>query len=1054
MSDVRPLERSTFVGVLFFCLLFLPSIVTGQVTSGAMSGIVTNTDGEPLIGATVIATHEPTQTQYGAVVREGGAFDIGNMRVGGPYTITVQTLGYRDGVEENVYVNLNQTVSTDFQLVAEAIEVAAIQVTAEEDPVLNSGRTGAATYVSADEVVQLPSIRRSTRDLTRTDPRSDGNFSFGGKNWLYNNISLDGSYFNNPFGLDDPAPGGQTASEPVPFDAIEAVQVSIAPFDVRQSGFTGAAINSVTKSGTNEFSGSAYTFTRNESFIGDQVSGSDVLNPDLSFNQSGFSLGGPLKRDKAFFFFNFERIRRDDPGSNFLAARGGGGGQFVSRVQASDLEAISQRLLEAYGYDTGGFEDYINETNSDKFLFKLDWNLNNNNQFVFRYNFLDAERFLPPHPFAISINNTGRGPNESSLPFENSGYAINNELNSFVWELNSQGEGFSNRFFTSYNRFRDFRTPNSEPFPTLEIGVNGVTYTTVGHEPFSINNVLNQDVFQLTEELSIYSGNHVYTIGGGYERFQFDNSFNLFFFGNFAAPVEAGGTAFSSLEEFFEFTDPNSPNFRDFNAEVEAALQNDFPFAPFQTGQVQFFAQDEYRATDHLNLTFGLRMDIPQYYSDLTPTPDANAQQLLDENGNPEMIEFDQFPGTNVLWSPRLGFNWDASGGSRTTQIRGGTGIFSGRPPFVWLSNQVTNPGSVAAVEDLKWPQVWRTNVALDQELPGNALATFEFLYGNAINDIFIRNAALANPIGTIPGPDGRVRYDPDNNRIANDAYITDNTGDGYDVSFTTQLRKIFDNGLATSLAYNFTEAKDNLDSTEIAAFIFSGNPVQGNPNNFDSSFSQFGHRHRITGTANYRHEWSPNWATSFGLFFEAAEGGFFTAGRTSRYSYTYLGDLNGDGVGGNDLIYIPRDASEINFAPIPGGPSAAEQFAAFDAFIRQDPYLSEHRGEIAERNGAINPWFTNIDLRILQDFIVGGNTLEVSLDILNFGNLLNSDWGVREVVNNAAKTPLVFTGDFNGEGQPLFQFPGAGTLTETFIDDISVLSRWQMQLGFRYIFN
>jgi hypothetical protein len=1043
------------VGVFFFALFLLPSILSAQVTTGAMSGVVTSTEGEVLVGATVTAVHEPSQTQYGAVVREGGSYNIRNIRIGGPYTVTVRILGHEDGEERDVYVNLNQTVRSDFALVPEAIEVAGIQVFAEQDPVLNSHRTGAATYVSADQVVELPSIRRSTRDLTRLDPRSDGNFSFGGKNWLYNNISLDGSYFNNPFGLDDPAPGGQTASEPVPFDAIEAVQVSIAPFDIRQSGFTGAAVNSVTKSGTNQFTGTAYTFTRNESFIGDKVSGDDVLNPDLSFNQSGFSLGGPLKEDKAFFFVNYERIRRDDPGSDFVA--GGPNvpdGPFVSRVQADDMLAISQRLLDSYGYVTGPFAGYINETNSDKFLGKLDWNVNDNNHFIFRYNRLRADRAIPPHPFAISINNTGRGPNENSLPFQNSGYAINNELDSYVWELNTQAEGYANRFFTSYNRFRDFRDPNSVPFPTLEIGVDGVTYTTVGHEPFSINNVLNQDVFQMTEELSFYSGNHVYTVGGSYERFQFDNSFNLFFYGVFAAPPEFGGTSFSSLEEFFDITDPDSPNFRDFNAEVEAAGST-FPFAPFQTGQVAFFVQDEYRAGEHLNLTYGLRIDIPQYYSDLTPTPEANAQELLDENGNPETIVFDEFPDTAVLWSPRFGFNWDASGGERTTQIRGGTGVFSGRPPFVWLSNQVTNPGSVASVDDLKWPQVWRTNVALDQMLPDGSLLTLELLYGDNINDIFIRNAGLDNPIGNLPAPDGRVRYDPANspNVVGDNAFITDNTGNGYDVSFTTQIRKIFDNGLSTSLAYNFTEAKDNMDSTEIAAFIFGGNPVQGNPNNFDESFSQFGHRHRITGAANYRQQWSDNWATSFGLFFEAAEGGFFTAGRTSKYSYTYLGDLNGDGESGNDLIYIPRDMSEMHFEPIPGGASAAQQATAFETFIRQDPYLSEHRGEIAERNGGINPWFTNLDLRILQDFIMGPNTLEVSLDILNFGNLINSDWGVREVVNSAAKTPLAFNGNFDAQGNPLFQFPGTAGTT-TFIDDISVNSRWQIQLGFRYIFN
>jgi hypothetical protein len=334
---------------------------------------------------------------------------------------------------------------------------------------------------------------------------------------------------------------------------------------------------------------------------------------------------------------------------------------------------------------------------------------------------------------------------------------------------------------------------------------------------------------------------------------------------------------------------------------------------------------------------------------------------------------------------------------------------------------------------------------------------TLEFMYGDNINEIFIRNPNLAAPVGTIPGPDGRVRYGgPGANRLnsfasGGDTYVVDNNGNGYDVSVTAQLRQVFRNGLAASLAYNFTEAKNNFDSTEISSFVWSGNPVQGDPNNFDAAFSQFGFRHRITGSANYRHAWTDMFATSFGLFLEVAEGGFFTAGRSSRYSYTVLGDLNGDGVGGNDLMYIPRDQGEINLVDIPGGLTAAQQWSALNAFIDQDDYLSEHRGEIAERNGAINPWFSNIDLRVLQDVIVSDHTFQVSLDLLNAANFLNSDWGVREVVNTAAKTPLVLTG-FNAVGEPLYQFPGA--VSETFIDDPSELSRWRAQLGFRYLFH
>jgi len=1056
-------RRLVYLAVAFV-LVVAPATLRGQgVTTGAISGTVVGSTGASVIGASVLAVHEPSGTQYGAAVREGGNYDIRGVRVGGPYTVTVQMLGFATSRETEIFVNLNQTVDTDFTLVPEAIEVAGISVEIELDPVLNSSRTGAATYVTADQVVELPSVRRSTRDLTRLDPRSDGNFSFAGRNWLYNSISLDGSYFGNPFGLDDPAPGGQTFAEPVPYDAIEAVQVSVAPFDVTQSGFTGAAVNSVTKSGTNEFRGSAYTFTRNESFIGDQISGNDVLVPDLSFNQSGVSLGGPIVRDKAFFFVNYERERREDPGSNFQALRDGQTpGGTISRVRAEDLEAIRQRMIEVYQYDPGAFEGYLNNTDSDKLIAKFDWNINDANKFTFRYNLLDAVKGLGPHPFAISINNTGRGPNETSLPFQNAGYAINNELKSYVWELNTQTGGWANRLFVGYTRFRDFREPNSGAFPTVEIGEGGITYTTLGHEPFSIHNTLDQDVWQLTNDFSLYRGNHVLTLGSSFESFEFGNSFNLFYYGVFPAPPQFGGTTFQSLDEFFAATDPDSPTFVDFNA----FAGNTAPFAddPSNPAQFAIYAQDEWQFSDNLNLTFGIRTDFPLYLSDLPPTPISDALQFRDEDGNPEQFTWNEFPDTAVLLSPRFGFNWDLKG-DRTMQLRGGTGVFTGRLPFVWIGNQAANQGPDAmdfdlnaSADDFKWPQVWRTNLAFDQLLPTNTLMTFEILYGDNINDVFIRNPNLSAPAGSIPGPDGRVRY-PVNNRIngapvpgrqEGDTYVVDSNGKGYDVSATAQVRHVFQNGMSTSLAYNFTEAKNNIDSTEISSFLWQFNPVQGDPNNYDAGFSQFGHRHRVVGSANYRHTWSDLLATSFGLFLEAAEGGFYTAGRSSRYSYTVLGDVNGDGNTGNDLMYIPRSQDEINLVDDDGGLTADQQWTALNAFIEQDDYLSDHRGEIAERNGGINPWYTNLDLRILQDVIFSDHTFQISFDMLNVGNFISSDWGVREVVNTAARTPLVVVG-FNAAGEPLYQFAG---VTETFIEDPSELSRWRAQLGFRYLFN
>ncbi|MCB1044123.1 MAG: TonB-dependent receptor [Acidobacteria bacterium] len=1054
-------------------VFFSTLTVLGQgVTVGSLSGTITDASGGPLPGAVVTAELEASGTRYSAVSQDSGHFFMLNMRVGGPYTVTVTMPGFQTQKRSEITVRLGENLALDFEMSTEAIAEEMV-VVISQDELFDAEKTGAATSINEDQVIQLPSIKRSTRDLTRVDPRSDGNMSFGGRNWLYNNMSLDGSYFNNPFGLDDPAPGGQTNAEPVPFDAIEQVHVSVAPFDVREGGFTGAGINSVTRSGTNQWSGSIYTFQRSEDTIGDEVNGVKVLNPNLDFQQTGVRIGGPIIKDKLFFFANGELVRRDDPGSNFLAARPGLSGSTVSRVSAEDLDTIRQRMIDVYNYDPGAYENYVHATDNDKFILKFDWNVNADNTVSFRYSRLDATRDLPPHPFAISINNTGRGPNENSLPFQNAGYAINNKLDSYALEWNSQFDSSANRFFLSYNRFRDFRTPFSRPFPTIEIGVDGVTYTTLGHEPFSIHNILDQDVIQLTDNFSYFADNHVITVGTNFETFEFFNSFNLFFHGLFPAPAfvgpEVGGTTFFSVAEFLDYTDPNSPNFRDFNAEVDAQLQNPFKGDDIELGQFAIYAQDDWRVSGTLNLTYGLRVDFPIYFTDLESNAFTQSLTLLDENGNPETIDAGQLPDTGPLFSPRIGFNWDIKGDA-TSRLRGGTGIFTGRLPFVWIGNTISNQGPTAEFPsfdinatdpDFEWPQIWTTNLALDHQLPMDFDLTVEGIYGKDINAIYVRNANLAAPIGRLPGPDGRTAYDPNNNQL-NDlggggVYVLDNTSDGSNFNITTQVHKRFKSGLQASLAYAFLEAKNQLSSTEIASFLWQFNAVKGNPNKPEVSYSEFGNRHRIVGTLNYRHQWNNALATSVGVFFEAAEGSFSTAGRRSRYSYVYAGDVNGDGQGGNDLIYIPNGPDEINFDPILDDMgnvvvTADEQWAQFNAFIEQDSYLRSHRGQIADRFGASNPWFNSIDVRILQDLGLGNHkhTFQLSLDILNLGNLINSDWGVREVANTSATTPLVFT-RYNDAGEPVFIYPG--TTDRTFVDDVSVVSRWQAQLGIRYTF-
>lgn len=1077
--------------------LILPTALFAQgVTTSAMNGFVQDRDGAAIAQANVTAIHLPTGTTYRAIVRVGGAYTILNMRVGGPYRVTVSYIGFEPKTENDIFLNLGQNRRLDFRLERQVVQIQELVIAGQRDQVLNADRTGAATFITPQQVEALPSIKRSTRDLTRLDPRSDGNFSFAGRNWLYNNVSLDGSYFNNSFGLDDPAPGGQSNAEPVPYDAVEQVQVSIAPFDVREGGFTGANVNTVTRSGTNDFRISIYGFGRNEKLLGNKVSGNDVVaDPDLGFVQAGASFSGALIRDKLFFYVNGEVERTDDPGTNF-AASDGSTGFGISRVQRVIMDSIRNRMINAYGYDPGVYEGYINETDNNKLLVKLDWNVNEHHNATLRWNYLDAKRDQGPHPFVLSFNNTGRGPNESSLPFQKSGYAINNNLNSFAFELNSRSTRFANRFFASYNRFRDFREPFSENFPTVQIGEAGVTYTTLGSEPFSIHNILDQNVWQLTNNFSLYRGNHALTLGANYERFSFFNSFNIFRNGVFFLPAGLfpGPSTFSSLQQFFDMTDPTAaactgpgtptPCFLDFGSFIGSGL---YKGEDISVGQIGFYLQDELALSPRFNLTAGIRVDFPKYYTQPVANPFSTSLTALDENRNPETIDQAHLPGSDPLWSPRVGFNWNAVG-ERRTQVRGGTGIFTGRVPFVWVGNVISNPGANpnlfpnaapiltqdsstlaqsfdlnAMDPDFKWPQVWTTDIAIDQQLPWDMLGTLEFIYSKDINAVFMRNADLVAPVGTIPGPDGRPFYGgAGNNELNPDngagIYVIDNKDEGYSANLTAQLRKRFSPNFDVMLAYSYTQAKNNLKSTEIASVLWQNQPVQGDPNNPELSFSEFGQRHRIVGGATWAKNWSENTRTSIGMFLEIGEGNRFAGAGGNRYSFIYSGDVNGDGTGGNDLIYIPASQGEILFDPYtpPGGATqtAQEQWNRLDAFIKQDNYLSSHRGEIAERFGAVNPWYENVDLRILQDFgfLAGSKRqrFQLSLDVQNFLNLLNSGWGVRKVASANATSPLTLV-RFDVSGAPVFNYTGPDV---TYIDDPSIFSRWRAQVGLRYFFN
>ena len=1163
--------------VLLALMLFTARLGWSQgATTAAMSGVISDKTGAGLPGATVIAVHTPTNTQYVSPTNSDGRFNIQNMRVGGPYTVKVTFVGYKDLIREGISLTLGQNLRFDQQLNDASTELSEVTVSGRRDPVMNADHTGAQTSVQRETIERLPTLNRSLNDFTRLTPQANGQ-SFGGRNSGFNNITVDGAIFNNAFGLQSTV-GGQAGAQPISLDAIDQIQVSIAPFDVRQGSFTGAGINVVTRSGSNKVSASVYDFYRDQNFVGSTVNGVKSDYPKFNLNNIGFRVGGPIIKDKLFFFVNAESERRNDPPTgNFTATREGSApGGTVSSASGRDLDVLSNFLQQQYGYNPGPYEGYNLKQNSDKATIKLDWNISDNNRFNIKYNYLKS--YADINPSGSGAIGGSRAQSQFGLPFLAAYYRINNNLNSIIAELNSTlgGGKYSNNLTAGYSAFRDFRESSGGIFPLVDIG-NGTgrtalgtagvtasnTLTAFGYEPFSAFNVLNSDVYQVGDNFTAYLGKHNVTVGTYNEYYKFRNGFAPNYYGNYS---------YNSLEDFYASAgfnyDRNTatytplapgtvrPGAQRYNLQYSAVAGGAFPFADITAAQLGLYAQDEWSPRSNLKVTYGVRADLPFLTSDLTQN--ENAAKLTFRDG--VQLNTGSVPKKTVLFSPRVGFNWDVND-DRKTQLRGGTGIFTGRVPFVWLSNQASNngvqfgsysvtgsanltPASAGGVStvfnpnvdayrpqnaaantaynlavtasDFKFPQVWRTNLAVDQELPGGVIGTLEAFYTKDLNAVYHQNVNLpgsegnpynrATPVGgpagdnrpifyTVNSPAvitnglaattrnnqiyaGRGGASPSNPNIS-DAILMKNTNKGYSYAITGQLQKSFNSGFYASVAYTYSDSRSVNDGGSIAQSIWRDRSVSGDPNSDALSYSSFLQQHRFIASASYRKEYLGHLGTTLSLFYEAAPAG--------RYSYVYAGDMNGDNQIANDLMYIPRSQSEINLRDITllpaitTGPnpapaviySAADQWNDLNNFINQDDYLSKHRGDYAERNGAVRPWQNRLDLRLLQDIFTNlgndnRNTLQISLDLFNVGNLINSKWGAFQTANKV--NPLSFAG-YNQQGQPVFTFPyltqptrtsstdatvlGGTKLTETFrYDTGGISSRWQGQIGVRYIFN
>ncbi len=1049
-------------------LMMISVLGFSQTTTSSMSGMVSDDTGEPLAGASVVVVHTPTGSKYGSVSQFSGAYAIRNMKVGGPYTVTVSYVGFQDQEITGVFLQLGQTFNLDVKMAQAGEVLEAIVIDVKKNGTFSSGRTGAETSIGSKELRTMPSISRSAADFYRMDPSSSGG-SFGGRNDQFNNFTLDGSIFNNPFGLDAATPGGQTGSSPISIDAIEQIQVSTAPYDVALSGFTGAAVNAVTKSGTNQFHGTVYGFNRNQNLTGSKVQGEDIFVPELKQLQYGVSVGGPIIENKLFFFANFEKENRTDAGSNWIPNNGDATtGINESSVLLSDMVLVQNALSTNFGYNTGAIQGFTHDSGSTKGIVKLDYNISDKHKLAFVYNFLNASKDKPAHPTAI----TSRGPNFNTLQFENSGYEINNKIQSFLVELNSDfSDKISNKFQMGYTHFDDFRNPKSSPAPVINIqNGNNSTYIVAGHEPFSVHNKLDQRVFQISDNVNVLLNKHNVTFGFNFEKFMFKNSFNLVAYDNFATFGTHGNyygnfSAFPDMATFLaDAADPNgilASNFAYAESQYTnlnaAGAGNDggWALAELNVGQLAGYAQDEWSATDNFKLTLGLRIDKPMYFN----TSDLIQKYIDTDNGATRSDTADYFdpetydpaidnkvklnstvlPTNKAIISPRLGFNWDAKG-DKTLQVRGGTGIFTGRLPFVWLGNQVSgaSDGYFQIVDkDFQWPRVWKSSFGLDNKFENGIIASADFSYTKDLVAAHVQNWGLSKPTGNLVGVDDRPIYEASNFGARN-AYVFTNSDKGYALNTTFKVEKSFDNKLYASLAYNFMEAKSvNSIEAEITGDAFDFNPNLGDANEAVLSHSKYGDKHRVIGVVSKKWEYKTKWATTFSTFFEYAQGG--------RFSYTYAGNINNDSsFQNNDLIYIPTESelATMNF-PVAG------QSAAWNEYIKQDKYLSENRGGYAERYGALSPWRSKFDIKIMQDYKINkANKIQFSIDILNAGNMINSKWGVVQVPKNVS--PIGVSVD------PVTHIPAYtfdGSVEETFTYDPSLLSRWQMQFGLRYIF-
>ncbi|WP_352421434.1 carboxypeptidase regulatory-like domain-containing protein [Proteiniphilum sp.] len=1075
--------------------LMMATVVQSQVTTSTMSGRVTDADGA-VIGATVIATHQPSGTTFGTVTNMEGRFNLNGMRVGGPYSVEISYIGYGTSTTHNITLSLGENYVLNAVLSEESTSLDEIVVTATRTKFSNE-KTGAVTNINNSQITNLPTVSRSIMDVTRLSPYGGDGMSFAGTDGRTANFTVDGANFNNNFGLSDALPGG---GNPISLESIEELQVVIAPYDVRQTNFIGGGVNAITKSGTNTFKGSAYAYHRNENMRGDAVRNQQIAGArDKDRNTSyGFTLGGPIIKNKLFFFVNGEWAKTPTVVNRWRASTNGVAvpDNYISRTTESDLQKVSDFVKEKYGYETGSYTNFPADESNRKLLARLDWNITDQHRLALRYNYTKNVAWRSPNATSMDggTRMTEARMSQASMAFANSMYSQDNLVHSFSFDLNSRlSDNLSNQFLATFSKLDDMRGSPSAEFPFIDILKDGQSYMSLGYELFTWNNGVHNNVWNIKDELIYYLGNHKVVGGVAYEYKMADNAYMR------------NGTGYYRYTSLDDFLNGRAPEIVNLTYGYDGEKN---PAARVKTNKIGAYVQDDWSVNEKFKLSYGLRIDgIFFNNSDLMTN---NAIKEIDYSGR--HIDTGKWPSASLIFSPRVGFVWDAYG-DKSLKVRGGTGLFSGNLPLVFFTNMPTNGGmvqyqawvnaanaakngftmnefagglvtdsngkaSMAALYDklaalgypttispedgstpsaisgvdpkFKMPQVWKISLATDYAFPTPfpSSVTVEGIFNKTINGVCMSDWSIPSVGGfsRFNGVDNRPVY-PAGYRTATPAFVLENTSRGYGWSANITLNAQPTERISVMAAYTHTVAKDVTGmpgSNAESAFTYV--PTVEGPNHIKLHNSQYNTPDRIVASLT-AHDKSGN---HYSFIYEGWRGG-------ANYSYMTTNDINSDGYN-YDVVYVPTDkeVADNQFRFV-----TEDDKTRFMDYVHANSYLKNRQGKYAEAYSLYSPWVHRIDFSWKHDFVVNAgkdmHKLQLSFDIRNVMNLFNSKWGVAKYLNPAigSEARILKYEGVDADGVATFSTPAAiNGDTKTFTPSISLGQCWYASIGIKYIFN